>query len=518
VLCLVNYILSYFVPSRVLLFISQLRYWCCIFEGVNCPVFGLSSQFTGYNFLPFQRLFTSMLLKDIRTDHLAIDHWELAQNQCWVVLGRNGSGKQLLGKLITGETTLKAGEISHDFRNIVILSFEEQQSLYEHELKIDDSDFMDKLDPGTTVRELLELEDEIPEALAFLNLDRILDRGYRLLSSGEGRKTLLAQSILRNPDLLVLDEPYDSLDIESRAELQAFFAHLIEQQETQLLFLLNNQDEICEWQTHVAVMEKGEIIAIGERKQILENTAVQSLLSFDATALPPWPDNLDRPEPTEVLVRLEDGKVQYGDTLIFDHLSLEITQGDHTLLTGPNGSGKSTLLDLLTGDHPQCYGNTMEILGFKRGSGESIWDIKKQIGIVSPGLHRDHRVAGSALHIALSGFFDTIGLYDEPSEQQISHARQWLALIGMAELSAVPFKQLSYGEQRLVLVARALVKQPSLLILDEPTQGLDDVNRHRVMYFLEHLSSQKRTTIIMASHRLDERLPLFTQHLDLEKN
>jgi len=154
-------------------------------------------------------------------------------------------------------------------------------------------------------------------------------------------------------------------------------------------------------------------------------------------------------------------------------------------------------------------------LGFTRGTGESIWDIKKQVGIVSPGLHRDHRVPGSALHITLSGFFDTIGLYDEPSELQIEHAREWLALVGMTERSNISFKTLSYGEQRLVLVARALVKQPSLLILDEPTQGLDDVNRHRVMYFLEQLSSQQRTTIIMASHRLDERLPLFRQHIDL---
>ena len=185
------------------------------------------------------------------------------------------------------------------------------------------------------------------------------------------------------------------------------------------------------------------------------------------------------------------------------------------MLTGPNGSGKSTLLDLITGDHPQCYGNTLDVLGFRRGTGESIWEVKKQIGIVSPGLHRNHRVPGSALHIALSGFFDSIGLYDEPSSQQIDHAKQWLALVGLEESVSVPFKQLSYGEQRLVLVARALVKQPALLILDEPTQGLDDINRHRFMYFLEHLSGQQRTTIIMASHRLDERLPLFQHHVDL---
>lgn len=456
-----------------------------------------------------------MLLQDIRTDHLSIDRWELIQDQCWAVLGRNGSGKQLLGKLLSGEIMFSQGKIEHDFSNIVVLSFEEQQSLYEHELKIDDSDFMDRLDPGTTVRELLGLEGDLPQSLAFLNMDKILDRGYRLLSSGEGRKTLLVQSILRKPDLLVLDEPYDSLDIQSREELQHFFSLLLAEHKTQLLFLLNNHDEISDWQTHVAVMEKGEIITQGEREKILSDESVTSLLSFDASSLPAWPEDLSRPEVPETLVKLNAGKVQYGQTVIFENLDLEIKQGDHTLLTGANGSGKSTLLDLLTGDHPQCYGNDLEVLGFTRGTGESIWDIKKQVGIVSPGLHRDHRVPGSALHITLSGFFDTIGLYDEPSELQIEHAREWLALVGMTERSNISFKTLSYGEQRLVLVARALVKQPSLLILDEPTQGLDDVNRHRVMYFLEQLSSQQRTTIIMASHRLDERLPLFRQHIDL---
>jgi molybdate transport system ATP-binding protein len=456
-----------------------------------------------------------MLLQDIKTDQLQIEQWEMQPDQCWAVLARNGSGKQMLTGVITGESLLNTGSVTHNLANIGVLSFETQQALYEHELKIDDSDFMDRLDPGTTVRDLLELEGDIPEELAFLNLGKILDRGYRLLSSGESRKTLLAQTILAKPDFLILDEPYDSLDIASRTELQAFFAHLLEQGNTRLLFLFNKADELSDWHTHVAVIERGEMIIQGEKASVMADHSVNALLSFDPVSLPPWPEDLPRQELENPLVRLQEGKVQYGETVIFDDLDLHLNQGDHTLLTGPNGSGKSTLLDLITGDHPQCYGNTLDVLGFRRGSGESIWEVKKQIGIVSPGLHRNHRVPGSALHITLSGFFDSIGLYAEPGQHHIDHARQWLALVGLEESISVPFKQLSYGEQRLVLVARALVKQPALLILDEPTQGLDDINRHRIMYFLEHLSSQQRTTIIMASHRLDERLPLFHHHVDL---
>ena len=457
-----------------------------------------------------------MLLRDIRTDQLSIDHLEIRPGECWAVLARNGSGKQMLTGVITGETLLKGGLVSHDFARIGVLSFETQQALYEQELKQDDSDFMDRLDPGSTVRKLLGLEGELPPELAFLHLDSIIDRGYRLLSSGESRKALLAQVLLEAPGFLILDEPYDSLDVHTRTELQAFFASLVAAGNIQLLFLFNKADEISAWHTHVAVIEQGQLIAQGEKDTVMANPDIAALLSFDPASLPPWPQDLPRPDLTNPLVKLANGKVQYGDTVIFDGIDLALQQGDHTLLTGANGSGKSTLLNLVTGDHPQCYGNDLYVLGYKRGSGESIWDVKKQIGIVSPGLHRDHRVPGSALHIALSGFFDSIGLYDSPTAEQIAHARQWLALVGMADRSNVPFKHLSYGEQRLVLVARALVKQPALLILDEPTQGFDDVNRHRVMYFLEHLSSQQRTTIIMASHRLDERLPLFKHHIDMD--
>ncbi len=456
-----------------------------------------------------------MHLENIVTEQLRIHDWQINPHQCWAVIGRNGSGKQLLANLISSETPLDQGQMSHDFHNIVVLSFEQQQCLYEQELRQDDSDFMDRLDNGSTVRELLDIAGEIPEQLSFLGLDRIMDRGYRLLSSGESRKALLAQAILRKPDFLILDEPYDSLDLQSRDELQQFFAFLLGHHQAQLLFLINNIDEISPWHTHLALMEKGELIAQGRQEEILADSAITSLLSFNPEQLPAWPEDLPRPPLADPLLDLNEGNVKYGDLTIFESINLKVNQGDHTLLTGANGSGKSTLLNLFTGDHPQCYGNDLKVLGFQRGSGESIWEVKKKIGIVTPGLHRDHRVAGTALHITLSGFFDTIGLYDEPSDSQISHARQWLALVGMQENSGKPYKHLSYGEQRLVLIARALVKQPALLILDEPTQGLDEVNRHRVMFFLEHLSSQQRTTIIMASHRLDERLPLFSHHLAL---
>ncbi|HEY0963927.1 MAG TPA: ATP-binding cassette domain-containing protein [Pseudomonadales bacterium] len=459
-----------------------------------------------------------MQLTNIETGHLHIPHWAIQPGECWAVLGRNGAGKRHLADLLTGRSTAGTGVIDIGYRDVVLLSFEQQQAFYEKELRDDDTDFMDMLDPGTTVRELLGIGAELPEELKFLQLDHVLDRGYRLLSSGESRKALLAQALLRKPDLLILDEPFDSLDLRSKAALSDYFQAVLRKGETALLFLLNTLEDINPWHTHIAFMElthdrKGMLLAQGTREEVLGNPDLLALLSFDAAKLPPWPEALPQEPAPEPLVRLCNGRVAYGDTVIFDGLDLELNHGDHTLITGANGSGKSTLLSLICGDHPQCYGNELTLFGRRRGSGETIWEIKRRLGLVSPALHRDHRVPGSALEIVASGFFDSIGLYQAPNEEQVRHAKRWLALVGLDASGNMPFKLLSYGEQRLVLVARALVKQPALLILDEPTQGLDDINRHRVLYFLDHLSSQSHTTIIMASHRQDEFLPLFKRHV-----
>lgn len=457
-------------------------------------------------------------IRALEHPQLRIDSLTLHQGECWAILGRNGAGKHLLGSLLTGTLDDYTGQVEHNFRNIRLLSFEAQQRLYEEELHNDDSEFMEGQDPGRSVRELLALDGEVPAQLQFLQLGPLLERGYRLLSSGEARKALLAQALLSEPDLLILDEPFDSLDGDARAHLATFFARLVHEGRHQLLFLFNTPDDLCAWHTHLAVVEAGELLMQGPADELLAEPALQALLRFDPASLPPWPEDLPAAALPEVLVSLQQGRVAYGEKVIFSGLDLEIRRGQHTLITGANGSGKSTLLGLIAGDHPQCYCNALSIFGVRRGSGESIWELKKRIGIVSPALHRDHRVPGSALEIVLSGFHDSIGLYDAVTPLQIRHARHWLELCGLAPRADLAFKHLSYGEQRLVLIARALVKQPPLLLLDEPTQGLDAVNRRRILYFLEHLSTQSRSTIVMVSHRLDEQLPLFSRHLHMDRN
>jgi molybdate transport system ATP-binding protein len=203
---------------------------------------------------------------------------------------------------------------------------------------------------------------------------------------------------------------------------------------------------------------------------------------------------------------LIDGCVRYGDQLVFEHLDFRVAAGQHTLIEGPNGSGKSSLLEMITGDHPQAYSNELHLFGRRRGSGESVWDIKKNIGLVSARLHRDYRVGGSVEEVLLSGLFDSIGLYQQPEAGQRARARAWLDWLELELPPAAAFRDLSFGQQRLVLIARAAIKVPPLVVLDEPTSGLDTDNRARVLDLIESLCSQRKSTVLMVTHRADEQV------------
>ncbi|WNC72782.1 ATP-binding cassette domain-containing protein [Thalassotalea psychrophila] len=456
-------------------------------------------------------------IKNFHHPKLSINHWQVTHNDAWCVLGRNGSGKQYLSQLFTGEltdATSKLCQLPH-FDKVALVSFETQQQIYENELKIDATDYLDINDVGTKAKDFLP-EDKLTDPLiSELGLSHCLDSGYRQLSTGEGRKLLILQAILNGAELLVCDNPFDSLDEDSCLALSTALKRLSAGGITVFLMLSNRQD-IPDWCNKVAFIERGQLDVIGSLN------SSDTKLQLDAL-LAPALDELDWPKSSNqlsdyqhpYLVKLTQGKVHYNGTNVFSGLNVAIKPLQHTLITGANGSGKSTLMQLITGDCTQCYSNDIQVLGHKRGSGESIWDLKKHMGIVSSELHRQYRVNGELLTVVTSGFYDSIGLYKQPEHYQIDIARQWLNKVGLLDHQYTSFKDLSYGEQRLALIARALVKSPYLLILDEPTQGLDELNRHRVLNFIEHLAEQKHSTMILVSHRKDEHLSIFKQHISL---
>jgi molybdate transport system ATP-binding protein len=448
---------------------------------------------------------------------LVVKNWQVLANESWCILGRNGSGKQYLDQLLTGVLVSESvGKcVLPHVDKIGMVSFESQQGIYEHELKIDATNFNDTNDIGTQAKDFLPKDKLNDPLISEFGLSHRLESGYRQLSTGEGRKLLILQAIFNGVELLVCDNPFDSLDEASCVALSSALARLSTTGINVLLMLSNRQD-IPAWCNNIAFIERGQLNVIGK----LESDETKRQL--DALLMPvpddvSWPSNMqqlcDYKHP--YLVKLVNGKVHYNGVNVFENLNVSIKPLQHTLITGANGSGKSTLMQLITGDCTQCYSNDIHVLGYKRGSGESIWELKKHMGIVSAELHRQYRVNGDLLTVVLSGFYDSIGLYQQPENHQIEVAKQWLKKIGLLDYQHCSFRSLSYGEQRLALIARALIKSPYLLILDEPTQGLDELNRHRLLNFLEHLAEQQHSTMLLVSHRKDEFLPIFKQHIKL---
>jgi molybdate transport system ATP-binding protein len=458
-----------------------------------------------------------MKIENFRHPDLKISTFCTAPGESWCLFGNNNSGIDTFFALLAGELENPEVDLLLPAVNPAILSFRKQQEIYEEELRLDDSDYLNRPDPGTPARAFLPAGCDQSPLVRDLAMTDSLDKGYRQLSSGQSRKLILLREILNGRTEILLENPYDGLDEASCRELDKAMATLRDHG-AQMLVTVNNRSDIPHWCSHLAVLSEGLIQLQGKRQIVLRDledfhAAAKGLFHPDMPKAAKWPSS-DTGQ-TE-LISLRQGFAGFGETLLFHHLDLLVNEGDHTLITGPNGSGKSTLLHIITGDNPKCYANDLRIFGIRRGSGESIWQLKRHMGIVSPEIHRNHHIPGTALQVVLSGLFDSIGLYSHVTAHQKALAGQWLDWIGLKDKASQPFRRLSYSRQRLILIARALIKLPRLLILDEPTQGLDDVNREGLLEFLTSIAEHRISTILYVSHRKDEHLPLFRQHIMLE--
>ncbi|MBW1636191.1 MAG: ATP-binding cassette domain-containing protein [Deltaproteobacteria bacterium] len=456
-----------------------------------------------------------MDIKNFKHEKLLISRFSTEPGEFWCIYGENHSGIDSFVALFSGDLKNYTASRLHIPEDPGLLSFKLQQDIFEEELRNDNTDFIDRIDPGTPAKNFLPHYKNHLSLIHALGMTDYLDLGYRQLSSGQCRKLLLLKKILEGSTHIILQNPYDGLDEKSCKELDHALKHLI-RSGIELLLIVSSVIDIPHWCTHLAIISEGRMIHQDLMVQALPLCTGLQAAKMDSR----WSDDIKQTQRVnssrnKPLIILRNGFAGYGGKKLFHGLDLIISPGDHTLITGPNGCGKSTLLDIITGDNPKCYANELIIFGKKRGTGESIWDIKKHMGLVSPSLHRDHRVPGSALQIVLSGFFDSIGLYQKASDQQIRTARRWIYRIGLQGEESRSFRELSHADQRLILIARAVIKLPRLLILDEPTQGLDDLNKNRLLSLLESIAGLNISTIIFVSHRKDEYRPFFRQHIEL---
>ncbi|WP_447782048.1 molybdate ABC transporter ATP-binding protein ModF [Enterobacter asburiae] len=462
-------------------------------------------------------------LSDTRT--LTIADLTIRAGESWAFVGTNGSGKSALARALAGELPLLKGECQGDFTRLTRLSFEQLQKLVSDEWQRNNTDLLSpgEEDTGRTTAEIIQDEVKDPARCQRLaerfGITALLNRRFKYLSTGETRKTLLCQALMSEPELLILDEPFDGLDVQSRAQLAALLESLNQQGYT-LVLVLNRFDEIPDFIQHAGVLADCNLTETGEKTALLKQALIAQLAhseQLDGITLPEpdAPSARHALDPHQPRIVLRDGIVSYDDRPILNRLSWTVNPGEHWQIVGPNGAGKSTLLSLITGDHPQGYSNDLTLFGRRRGSGETIWDIKKHIGYVSSSLHLDYRVSTTVRNAILSGYFDSIGIYQAVSDKQQKLAQQWLDILGMDNRVAdAPFHSLSWGQQRLALIVRALVKHPTLLILDEPLQGLDPLNRQLIRRFVDVLISEGETQLLFVSHHAEDAPACITHRLE----
>ncbi len=461
--------------------------------------------------------------------------WQVYQNQNWAVIGPNGSGKSSLCRILLGELPVCRGRMKRDPQlyaqnGMAYVSFNVQQQLMIREDREDIARaYKGAVDEVTTVREIImavkanELDSAgFEKIVTQLHMQHLADHGVRTLSHGEIRKMMIARGMAKRPRLLILDEPFDGLDAASRVMLSETINYLMEH-DLKMLLITHHLEEIPEKITHVLCLKDCKIFLQGKKENILNSPSLKCLYEgheLNRKLLPKFDNSRQLLEqaPGEDLVSMKNVRVRYGAMTVLSGLNWTMKKGEHWAIMGPNGAGKSTLLNLISADNLQAYSNEIYLFGRRRGTGESIWDIKKKIGKVSAEFQIRYYSHLSTAHVILSGFFDSIGLYRQFTSEQRLTTLQWIRILSLEDNADTPFDQLSQGQQRMVLLARAMVKSPLLLILDEPCQGLDYANRRKVLDLVDFIAENTEVHVLYVTHHMDESLSCINRVLQFKRS
>jgi len=480
---------------------------------------------------------------------------QIKATENWLVIGPNGGGKADFLNALSGNLKIVKNQDDSILQipqpnDLELVSLEKAARIIQEERENDESEYLEGgVDIGRTgkvfIAQSLKNPDQInqienlPE-VKLCGIQHILERGLKYMSTGEIRRTLLAKALISKKKLLILSDPFAGIDVESRKILLDFFTqmtnpHAENHQGTQILLCMERWNEIPQTITHVIEFSNKEVSFCGERKEyeiILqkrkaesENQIEKQKQDFEKELNQTLQETFvlqnekSDSEDEEILVEMKNVNVGWDGRLVLENLNWTLKKHEHWLIRGPNGCGKTTFLELITGDNKQVYSNDIWIFGIKRGSGESIWDIKKRLGIVSYRLHVEYRMIGgiSLQNVIISGFRDSIGLYGEATDVEKDAAKKWLKLGGFINRENELFSNLSYGEQRAILILRAAVKCPEILILDEPCHGLDEENRRMILHLLDLIAENKTSTLLHVTHDMNEVLKCEKHILEMEK-
>lgn len=465
----------------------------------------------------------SNLQAKLASGKLSIADFQVKEAENWSICGASGSGKTALVNLLSGELKHQKGEIQRP-SSVFVISQNTFDSYLQEERKLDESDLTDAFTQGRSIREYLthfcgddSWQTSLADWLDVLNMNYRLDTGICALSTGESRKLLWLMAILFD-GVLIFDDAFSGVDVETVSQLNRLLSILYQTHTHPVIWVSSRAQSLPDNITHILYLDNQQSLFAGTLDKAKQHPKLTAFFTPQVQKRP-LPESKNAAfNQGDSLVKLKDVCIRYDKRCLFSGLDWEIKAGEHWLLQGPNGCGKTSLLELITGDNQQVYANYVETFGMRRGQGESIWQVKKHIGFVSGHLHEQYRIHTNLLTVLLSGFFDSIGLYQKESVKQRQIALNWLDILGLKAQKGKPFKQLGYGQQRQLLIARALIKQPALLILDEPTNGLDEAARLQLKDFITQICTLKHTSLLLVSHEANEFDSLFEHKLIYNTN
>ena len=441
------------------------------------------------------------------------------------IVGRNGSGKtqyiEQLRRQVASDR-LRYIAFSDSYGPAVDKAYYLQLRWNQHDIDPETPNVGELLEKayrlaGDDTEERRQLQRHLYD---LFHMEPLLDKYVITLSSGELRKFQLTKTLFANPSLLIMDNPFIGLDAETRDQLKELLQLLAEKQRLDIILVLSKTDDIPTFVSEVIELRKGKILPPCSREEYYNRQLpipphVLSKERQEAILALPYQDNDYH---TDEVIKMQQVSIRYGERTILNNLDWTVRNGERWALSGQNGSGKSTLLSLVCADNPQSYACDITLFDRPRGSGESIWDIKKHIGYVSPEMHRSYQRDLPAIRIVASGLKDSVGLYVKPNEEEYTICRFWMDIFGLEDMYNRTFMKLSSGEQRLVLLARAFVKDPQLLILDEPLHGLDLKNRRLVKDVIETFCQRRNKTMVMVTHYEEELPTIITNKKYLTKS